>query len=324
VTNRDKREGILEQANVLEEQGDVGTPSIEPAGVEVTSPQSADYRFLPRAAEQQWRSALERFSASIAVSLSATLGAGVTATLEAMEQTTRSGFRRTSAPAFLFKMSARPYHGKAMLAISPGLVTIALEKLLGATDVGGTELSRELTAIESSVLDLALQTITRNLREAWSGFAPIDFRVAGEQETDIPSADDDIDEPMIAASFRFDLAGGGGLMGMAVPWLAVVAVQRESCESGSSADAAETAPPKSVFDMLQNLHLRLEARLQGATVMASQLLRLKEGDVLSLGYPVERDVDCLVNGKCKYKARVMTTGSRISLRIDEPVVKSGS
>jgi flagellar motor switch protein FliM len=217
-------------------------------------------------------------------------------------------------------LSARPYRGKAVLAISPGLVTIALEKLLGANDGGGTQLSRELTAIESNVLDLALQTITRDLRETWAGFAPIDFRVATGQETAIPSADDDVDEPMIAASVRFDLGGGGGLMGVAVPWLAVVAVQREGCESGPSGGAVEAAPLKSVYEMLQNLNLKLEARLQGAAVLASQLLRLKEGDVLGLGYPVDRPVDCLVNGKCKYKARVMNTGSRISLRIDETVV----
>jgi len=112
-------------------------------------------------------------------------------------------------------------------------------------------------------------------------------------------------------------------MSVVVPWLAVVAVQREAAESGPSATTAESAPRKSVFEMLQNLNLRLEARLQGVTVLASQLLRLKEGDVLGLGYPVERPVDCLVNGQCKYKGRVMNSGSRISLYIDEPVVNPG-
>ena len=111
-------------------------------------------------------------------------------------------------------------------------------------------------------------------------------------------------------------------MGLAVPWLAVVAVQRDAVESGGPS-AAATAPRKSVFEMLQDLSMRLEARLQGVTVLASQLLRLKEGDVLGLGYPVSKPVDCLVNGKCKYRARVMSSGSRISLHIDEPVVSPG-
>lgn len=316
----------MEQTMVSDEQGSLLTPSSQTAGAErteVISPPAADDRFLTLSAERQLRSVLEHFAASVSVSLSATLGTNVTATLEALEQTTRRGFRRTSSPAVLFRLSARPDHRKATLAFSPGLVTVFLEKLLGSNGGAGAEIARELTAIESSVLDLALQTITKDLRETWSGYAAIDFRLPDEKETGFPSAEDDADEPVIAASVRFDVDGVGGLMGLAVPWLAVVAVRRETVESGRSA-AVVTDSPKSVFEMLQNLNLTLEARLQGASVLASQLLRLKEGDVLGLGYPVERPVDCLVNGKCKYKARVMSSGSRISLQIEEPVVSPGA
>jgi len=282
----------------------------------------ADCRFLAHTAEQQVRWVLERFAASVSVSLSATLGAGVTVTLEALEQTTRRGYGPASSPSFLFGLSTRPYLGKAILALSPALVTRFLERLLGASATG-PEIARELTAIESSVLDLALQTISGELRGAWSGFAPIDFRPAGEHDTSLAAAEVDGDEPMIAASLRLHVGGTAGLMGVAVPWLAVVAAQQQVSESGTSTASVEMAPRKSVFDMLQNLNLRLEARLQGATVLASQLLRLKEGDVLSLGCPVDRPIDCLVNGNCMYKVRVMSSGSRISLRIDQPVVSPG-
>ena len=315
----------MEQTMVSEEQGSVLTPSSEAAGAErteVVSAPAADNRFLTLSAEQQLRSVLEHFAASVSASLSATLGAGVTATLEALEQTTRRGFRRTTSPAVLFRLSTRPDHRKATLAFCPGLVTVFLEKLLGSNGGTGAEIARELTAIESSVLDLALQTITKDLRETWSGYAAMDFRLPGEKETGFPLAEDDADEAVIAASVRIDVDGVGGLMGLAVPWLSVVAVRRETVESGRSA-AAGAGSQKNVFEMLQNLNLTLEARLQGATVLASQLLRLKEGDVLGLGYPVERPVDCLVNGKCKYKVKVMSSGSRISLRIHEPVVSPG-
>jgi flagellar motor switch protein FliM len=316
----------VEQSTVSEERASEVTPFSEPAGADCmqgTLPQVQGFRFLTPAAELQLRSVLERFAASLSVSLTATLGAGVTATLEALEQTTRRGFHRTASPGVLFRLSEHPYHGKAILSFSPGLATLILEKLLGATGGTGTEVTRELTSIESSVLDLALQTITKDLRETWSGYAPIDFRLQDEQAAGFLSAEDDADESVIAAFVRFDVGGGGGLMGLAVPWLAVAAVQREAAESRLSATTAETAPRKCVFEMLQKLNLRLEARLQGVTVLASQLLRLKEGDVLGLGYPVERPVDCLVNGKCKYKARVVSSGSRISLQIDEPVVSPG-
>jgi flagellar motor switch protein FliM len=316
----------VEQAAVLEEQGVAGAPSSETFGAERTEAiplQAADNRFFDDAAEGQVRSALGRFAASLSVSLSATLGAAVTANLEALEQTTRGGFRPASSPGFAFDLSARPYHGNATLALSPGLVAILLEKLLGASGGAAPEIARELTSIESSILNLALETITKELRDAWSGFAPIDFRLAGDNDAGQAAAKGDEDEPVIAASVSFQVGDDKGLMGVAIPRLAVVTAQREGPVSGPSAAAAETEARQNVFEMLQNLSLKLEARLQGATVLASQLLRLKEGDVLGLGYPVERPVDCLVNGKCKYKARVMSSGSRITLRIDEPVVSPG-
>ena len=313
----------MERAMAAEERRGVLTPFRQTEETEGISPQAEEYRFLTATAEVQLRSVLERFAASLAVSLSATLGAGVNATLEALEQTTRRGFRQTSPPALRFRLSAPPYHSQAVLAFSPGLVTVFLEKLLGASSGSGTEIARELTAIESSVLDLALQTIVKDLRETWAAYAPIDFRLAGEQEAGLPSAEDDADEPVLAASVRFDVGGGAGLMSVAVPWLAVVAVKQEAVEYGPLATTAGTAPRRSVFEMLQPLNLRVEARLQGVTVLASQLLRLKEGDVLGLGYPVDRPVDCLVNGKCKYKAKVTNSGSRINLHIEEPVVSPG-
>lgn len=316
----------MEQAMMSEEQLSTVTPPGETAGAACTEsapPQAVNYRFLSRKAEQQLRSVLERFAEAMSVSLSATLGVGVTAALEALEQTTRRGFRRSSSSTVLFRLSAAPYYGDAVLALSPGLVTGFLEKLLGGSGDTGSDIARELTVIESSVLDLALQTVAKDLREAWSGYAPIDFRLASQPETGFPSAEDEADEPMIAASVKFDICGAAGLMCVAVPWLAVIAVCRDTAEFGSSTATGESAPRPSVLGMLQNLNLRLEARLQGVTVLAGQLLRLKEGDVLGLGYPVERPVDCLVNGKCKYKARVMSSGSRINLQIDELVVSPG-
>jgi hypothetical protein len=41
---------------------------------------------------------------------------GVTAALEVLEQTTRRGFRRASTSAVLFRLSAAPYYGDAVLA----------------------------------------------------------------------------------------------------------------------------------------------------------------------------------------------------------------
>jgi flagellar motor switch protein FliM len=247
--------------------------------------------------------------------LSATLGTELSAAVEAIEETAWRGFLENCAQSFSFFLSAKPYRGTARLALSPQLVTLFLDRLLGSGGGTGTEIRRELTAIESSILEMALHPIVSDLKEAWSGLAPLDFRLNRDAVANSSVDEAEADDPLLAISVRIGEGDSTGLLKVAVPWLAVVAARQEGVPL-VSADVIENAPRKTVLEMIQNLTVKLEARLRGATVQAGQLLALKQGDVLNLGYPVDRPVQCLVNGKCKYTGKLVSSGSRISVRID--------
>jgi flagellar motor switch protein FliM len=74
---------------------------------------------------------------------------------------------------------------------------------------------------------------------------------------------------------------------------------------------------------LRGISLPLVARLGSAEVSMSELMGLQRGDVITLDTFIDREVDLLVNGEVKYKARPGLKKHRLAVRITNPVLLEG-
>jgi flagellar motor switch protein FliM len=68
--------------------------------------------------------------------------------------------------------------------------------------------------------------------------------------------------------------------------------------------------------LLGNVGLNMEARLDGLTITARDLLSLKVDDVLVLDAPVEQKITALLNGEPKFLGDVGVTGAKLGFRVD--------
>jgi flagellar motor switch protein FliM len=68
--------------------------------------------------------------------------------------------------------------------------------------------------------------------------------------------------------------------------------------------------------------LQLEAVLCGSTLRMSDLGAMQPGQILMLGQPAGSALDCLVNGKAKFRGEWITQGDRPALQIDSLVESS--
>jgi flagellar motor switch protein FliM len=64
----------------------------------------------------------------------------------------------------------------------------------------------------------------------------------------------------------------------------------------------------------------MEARLQGPTLRVEDLLKVEEGQILAFDYPVEGEVDFLINGKLKYRGQVVSRGRKRAFQIEHPFI----
>ena len=114
------------------------------------------------------------------------------------------------------------------------------------------------------------------------------------------------------------------MMNLAIPSLIIKMMRSRFEHQGTLRRGGASEPDQArMLRLAGRAQLRLDARLQGPTLMLENLIELEEGDVLPFDYPVERPVDCLVNGKLKYRGRVVRTGTKLGLLIEEYVPAAG-
>jgi flagellar motor switch protein FliM len=254
----------------------------------------------------------EQFLKTVTMSLSASLGFPLTGEAGRVKQATFGHFLSELPPAtYLVVLSLDPYPGSAILQLGPPLVFPILEALLGARVGSSAGSERELTDIEHSVLDVVLQLILSDLRQAWRPLAPIEFRVE-EAGCNVRPSRLNASEPILAMEANFQIGDTTGAMNLAVPAILVQATQPAP---GAQQTARSDVGEEAMLLVLHPVRLRLEARVHGAKMQAGQLLAMKEGDVLTLPHPFDRPVDGLLNGKLKYKAQLATNGSKMSMRV---------
>ena len=121
---------------------------------------------------------------------------------------------------------------------------------------------------------------------------------------------------MIVATLEVAADAINGKLRLAVPSLIPQTIYRGVAEQNGSDEGEPASPRDRMLQILGSVPLTLEVRLDGGSVLVRNFAALKPGDVITLGAPVDKPVDCLVNDKPKFKGRVSSNGSRIGFRID--------
>ncbi|MBI4874049.1 MAG: flagellar motor switch protein FliM [Acidobacteria bacterium] len=283
--------------------------------------QSYDFRRPDRIAKDQLRSIHvlhDNFCRGLASSLSAYLRAYVMVNLVSVEQLSYMEFSRClPSPTCLTSLGMRPFDGNAVLELNPALVFPVLEMLLGGSGKSAVKMSREITEIEQSVLEGLQRIILHDLKEAWNAVANIDF-VIEKHETE-PQLLQILapNEAVVAISIEVRVGETSGMMNLGLPSI-IVKMLRQKFDQRWSIRKSESSEDEQarILRLIKPALLRLDARLQGPRLTVDDMLQLKEGDVLALDYPTDRNLDCLVNGKLKLKGRIVSTDRLRAFRAD--------
>lgn len=117
----------------------------------------------------------ETFARLTTTSLSAQLRAMTHVHVASVDQLTYEEFIRSIPnPTTLAVIDMEPLKGNAVLEIDPSITFAIIEKLFGGKGEGSQKIQRELTEIESAVIEGVIVRILGNLRESWSNV--IDLR----------------------------------------------------------------------------------------------------------------------------------------------------
>ena len=275
-----------------------------------------DFRRPDRIAKDQLRAIHllhENFARALASSLSAYLRAYVAVNLVSVEQLSFQEFIQClPSPTCLIALGLNPYDGSAVLEINPSLVFPILEMLLGGSETVATKITREITEIERSILDGLLRIILNDLRAAWQAVTAIEFAIEhSETEPQLlqilaPN------EAVVAISMEIRIGETTtGLMNIGIPSIVIKMLRQKFDQHwGVRRTQATEDDYARALRLVKAGTVRFDARLRGPTLSVQSLLDLKEGDVLSLDFPLDKPLDATVNGRLKYQGEVVASGSK--------------
>lgn len=293
-----------------------------PAETQQKSAQAYDFRRPDRIAKDQLRAIHllhENFSRSLSSSLSAFLRAYVAVNLVSVEQLSFAEFTQClPSPSCMISLKMKPFDGNCLLEINPSLVFPILEMLLGGSGRSSSKVNREVTEIEQSILESIFRIILNDLKTAWAAVTPIDF-VIDSHETEpqllqvlAPS------EAVVAISMEARIGDNAGMMNMGIPSITVKMLRQKFDQQWSMRRSQSSEDDQTrMLRLVQGSQLQLDARLQGPTLSFANLMALEPGKILTFDFGVDRDLDLLINGRTKYKAKVVAHGRKRAAKLGE-------
>jgi flagellar motor switch protein FliM len=190
--------------------------------------------------------------------------------------------------------------------------------LLGGSGKANTQMKREITEIEQSIMEGFIRIILHDLKEAWRAVTSIDFSVEDfetePQLLQILSPN----EAVVAISIEVRIAESSGMMNLGMPSIIIKMLRQKFDQQWSVRKTESTeSEQERMMKLIGPVEVHLDARLRGASLSVADLMELQAGDVLSLDLPVERPIDLLLNGRLKYQGQVVSNGRNRSLLVDQ-------
>lgn len=258
----------------------------------------------------------DRFARNVGTSLSAYLRAVTDVSIASVEQFTYSEFLMSLPdPTAFYALSMEPLDVMAALELNPNVAFSMIDRMLGGSGRIAT-LQRALTEIEQNVVDAVVKLMVENLTEAWSSIVEVQFKVSGRETRPQMLQVAAPNEVVVQLGFDMRLGDARGMLNLCVPATAIEAVGASFAQTWHRFRREPTAADRrSLHENLAQVVVAVEAGLE-TSLRARELVDLRPGDVLSLGFPVRQSLNVRVRGASKFSGRLRAAGHRATLRID--------
>jgi len=231
---------------------------------------------------------------------------------------------RLPSPTSIVTLGMKPVDGSAVLEINPSLVFPILEMLLGGSGKLGTDVTREVTEIEQSILEGLLHVILHDLRASWHAVTALEFSIDSHETEPQLLQILAPNEAVVAISLEVRIGDRAGMMNIGIPSIVVKRLRQKFDQQWSVRKTKATEKERTrVLRLIRPAILQTDVRLHGPTLGVGELLELREGDVLAFDYPLAKPVDMLVNvnGKLKYRGDVVATTRKLALEVRDLVTE---
>jgi flagellar motor switch protein FliM len=262
----------------------------------------------------------ETFARLTTTGLSAQLRAMAHVHVASVDQLTYEEFIRSIPnPTTLAVIDMEPLKGNAVLEIDPSITFAIIEKLFGGKGEGDTKLQRELTEIESAVIEGVIVRVLGNLREAWSNVIDLRPRL-GRIEVNpqfaqiVPPSD-----MVVLVTLETKIGEVEGMMNFCIPYITIEPVISKLSGQywySSVRKGATTENLMIIKDRLNAVDVDLIVEIGKIEIKVRDVLSLRTGDYIRLDNVKLNDNFILkIGNKEKFECRPGKLSNKIAVQI---------
>jgi len=254
----------------------------------------------------------EAFVQTLTSSLSVYLRSYVSGNVISVEQLPYGEFTDALAsPTCLVYLSMQPYEESALVEVSQSLISPVLDFALGGNGKINTELGREISDIEETMLAGFFRIIAHDLMEAWKPIAAIQFAVDCIETKPQFSKRIPRNEALVTVAMELRVGEHVGMLNLAVPSITLKMLRHKFDQQSAIRKPGSGEVESAIKQHLSNgLKLDVECALTGAKIRLQDLVHLKPGDVIDCGIAANGAAAILVNGIQKFQSELVAHGGR--------------
>ncbi|MDX1252228.1 MAG: flagellar motor switch protein FliM [Gammaproteobacteria bacterium] len=227
-------------------------------------------------------------------------------------------------PANLNLVRINPLRGTALFVFDPKLVFIVVDNFFGGDGRFYTRIEgREFTPTEMRVIQMMLQQVFKDLKDAWTPVMPVDFEYVqsevNPQFANIVSPT----EVVVVTTFHIELDGGGGDLHVTMPYSMIEPI-REALDAGVQSDRSDVDERwlMSLRDEIKEAKVNISSVLAEVDITLRDLMKMKPGDVIP--FEAQDTVTLIAEDVPVFRGVFGVSDGRNSVKVTAPIKRASS
>lgn len=226
-------------------------------------------------------------------------------------------------PTSLNLVKIRPLRGTSLFIFDAKLVFKLVDNFFGGDGRHAKIEGREFTPTEIRVVQMVLEQVFIDMKEAWNAVMKVDFEYVNSEVNPSMANIVSPSEVVVVSTFHIELDGGGGDLHVAVPYSMIEPI-REVLDAGvqSDIDDVDERWVKALQQDILDAEVPINATLVEKQISLRDISNLQPGDVIPVDIP--EVVTMTANKIPMFKAKVGQLGSSLALKIENRIGRQES
>ncbi len=279
-----------------------------------------DFKRPNRVSKEQLRAIKgihDKMSRNLSSQISTVMRSIIEIQLQSVDQMTYGEFLMSlPSPTSFNIFSLKPLEGSGVLEMNPSIAFPMIDRILGGRG-DSYDVERELTDIESNILDTVLRIVMQKLKDAWGSVIELYPTVTSKESS--PNVVQIVAQNEIVIMVVLELTIGetSGMINIAYPVIFLESILSKLANKDIMIGEASSKKSRNaeLKELVKRADITLDSILGTAHISIKQLLELDIGDVIKLDMPASDKATITIDKKEVFEAKIGVHRHHKSMKI---------